>query len=39
MPYGMAMKAAAPRGRTAVPVVAGSIETSAEVDAVFAISR
>ena len=39
MPYGLAMKAAAPRGRTAVPVVAGSIETSAEVDAVFAISR
>ncbi|MEN3210779.1 SIMPL domain-containing protein [Methylorubrum populi] len=39
MPYGLAMKAAAPRGRTAVPVEAGSIETSAEVDAVFAISR
>ncbi|MFJ7437491.1 SIMPL domain-containing protein [Methylorubrum thiocyanatum] len=39
MPYGLAMKAAAPRGRTAVPVVAGSIETSAEVDAVFAIGR
>jgi uncharacterized protein len=39
MPYGLAMKAAAPRGRTAVPVEAGSIETSAEVDAVFAIGR
>lgn len=39
MPYGLAMKAAAPRGRTAVPVEAGSIETSAEVDAVFAVSR
>nr|WP_301549793.1 SIMPL domain-containing protein [Methylorubrum thiocyanatum] len=39
MPYGLAMKAAAPRGRSAVPVEAGSIETSAEVDAVFAIGR
>lgn len=39
MPYGLAMKAAPSRGRTAVPVEAGSIETSAEVDAVFAISR
>lgn len=39
MPYGLAMKAAAPRSRTAVPVEAGSIETSAEVDAVFAIGR
>ncbi|CAO4156345.1 SIMPL domain-containing protein [Methylorubrum aminovorans] len=39
MPYAMAMKAPAPRGRTAVPVEAGSIETSAEVDAVFAIGR
>lgn len=39
MPYGLAMKAAAPRGRTAVPVEAGTIETSAEVDAVFAIGR
>lgn len=39
MPYGLAMKAAAPRGRTAVPLEAGSIETSAEVDAVFAIGR
>lgn len=36
MPYAMA-KAAAPRGRTAVPVEAGSIESSAEVEAVFAI--
>ncbi|MBB2961507.1 SIMPL domain-containing protein [Methylobacterium sp. R2-1] len=39
VPYGLAMKAAAPRGRTAVPVEAGSIETSAEVEAVFAIGR
>lgn len=39
MPYAMAMKAPAQRGRTAVPVEAGSIETSAEVDAVFAIGR
>jgi uncharacterized protein YggE len=39
MPYALAMKAAAPRGRTAVPVEAGSIDTSAEVDAVFAIGR
>ncbi|MEH3117177.1 MAG: SIMPL domain-containing protein [Methylorubrum populi] len=40
MPYGLAMaKAAAPRGRTAVPVEAGAIETSAEVEAVFAIGR
>lgn len=39
MPYGFAMKAAAPRGRTAVPVEAGAIETSAEVEAVFAIGR
>ncbi|MGX5775319.1 SIMPL domain-containing protein [Methylorubrum zatmanii] len=38
MPYGLA-KAAAPRGRSAVPVEAGIIETSAEVEAVFAISR
>lgn len=38
MPYSLA-KAAAPRGRSAVPVEAGVIETSAEVEAVFAISR
>ncbi|MBB5760599.1 hypothetical protein HNR01_000194 [Methylorubrum rhodesianum] len=38
-PYGLAMKAAPSRGRTAVPVEAGSIETSAEVEAVFAIGR
>lgn len=39
MPYAMAAKAAAPRGRTAVPIEAGSIETAAEVEAVFAIAR
>ncbi|MFF8801389.1 MULTISPECIES: SIMPL domain-containing protein [unclassified Methylobacterium] len=40
MPYALSMaKAAAPRGRTAVPVEAGSIETAAEVEAVFAIGR
>ncbi len=39
MPYGLATaKAAAPRGRT-VPVEAGAIETSADVEAVFAIGR
>ena len=37
-PYAMA-KAAAPRGRTAVPIEAGRIETVAEVEAVFAIAR
>ena len=39
-PYALTMKGpAASRGRTAVPVEAGSIETSAEVEAVFAIGR
>ncbi|WP_232631842.1 SIMPL domain-containing protein [Methylobacterium sp. Leaf118] len=38
MPYAMA-KAAAPRGRAAVPIEAGSIESAAEVEAVFAIAR
>lgn len=39
MPYAMAAKAAAPRGRAAVPIEAGSIESAAEVEAVFAIAR
>lgn len=39
VPYAMAAKAAAPRGRTSVPIEAGSIETAAEVEAVFAIAR
>ncbi|KQT49289.1 hypothetical protein ASG52_10040 [Methylobacterium sp. Leaf456] len=38
-PYAMAAKAAAPRGRTSVPIEAGSIETAAEIEAVFAIAR
>ena len=38
MPYAMAAKAASPR-RTSVPIEAGSIETAAEVEAVFAIAR
>ncbi|GJE57805.1 MULTISPECIES: SIMPL domain-containing protein [Methylobacterium] len=37
MPYAAMAKSAAPRGRNAVPVEAGTIETSAEVEAVFAI--
>ncbi|GEP00488.1 SIMPL domain-containing protein [Methylobacterium haplocladii] len=37
MPYAAMAKSAAPRGRAAVPVEAGSIESSAEVEAVFAI--
>lgn len=37
-PYAMA-KAAPPQGRTAVPIEAGSIETAAEVEAIFAIAR
>jgi len=39
MPYAMAARAAAPKGRTSVPIEAGSIETAAEVEAVFAIAR